>query len=131
MTQRDSPVNPFDGLLEQAMVAYLMVRGMACSHCATYVRNSLLALRHVVLADVFLDKGMAAVAYNPAHLLPETLLRAVQRAGRDIQHSFVADILMISNAAATLTQVPEGRSWTLPDGTQKPVVYFKKGWARS
>lgn len=102
---------PFDpGRLDQAAVAYLAVGGMGCPRCATRVRNGLLALGGTLLAEVFLQEGLAAVACDPERAGPEDLVGAVAGSGHDGRHRYRAQVLALRPAAEAL--VLERGSWT-------------------
>lgn len=79
--------------LSTAMVAYLAVAGMGCPRCAMRVRNGLLGLDEVLLADVFLEEGIAAVAYDPESITIDDLVIAVAAAGNDGQHHYRARVV--------------------------------------
>jgi copper chaperone len=98
----EKPVD--EAALETAMAAYLTVGGMGCPRCAMRVRNGLLALPGVLLAEVFLDKGLAAAAYDPAQVSPEDLVRAVDGAGNDGRHHYWAEVMRVVSAADALQQ---------------------------
>jgi len=108
--------------LPNTVIAYLTVQGMSCERCAVRVRNGLLSSKNVIAADVFLENKLAAVAYDPSHILPVTLLRSVKRSGQDGQHCYKAKILKMSSAASVLGQTSDTLNWNLPDGTQRPMT---------
>lgn len=85
--------------LATAIVAYLAIGGMGCPRCAMRVRNGLLSLDGVLLADVFLEDGMATVAYDPEQVFPNDLVRAVAAAGNDGRHSYQAQVMGLLPAA--------------------------------
>ena len=100
-------VEPIDKPLDHAqlahsLVAYLRVHGMGCPRCATRVRNGLLALNGVLLADVFLPDGMAAAAFDPKLVTPDDLLMAVASAGNDGRHHYRAETLKVALATEAL-----------------------------
>ncbi len=82
----DKPLD--EAALDTAMAAYLSVGGMGCPRCAQRVRNGLLSLDGVLLADVLLDRGLAAAAYDPQQLSPDDLVGAVAGAGNDGRHHY-------------------------------------------
>ena len=86
--------------LESAEAAYLAVYGMGCPRCAMRVRNGLLSLEGVYLAEVFLDQGVAAAAFDPQRVKPEHLVAAVSGAGNDGRHHY---------SARLLEQIPAGQ----------------------
>jgi copper chaperone CopZ len=100
------PVNkPLDKeALASAEAAYLAVWGMGCPRCATRVRNGLLSLDGVLLADVFLDRGMAAAAYDPERVSPKDLVAAVAGAGNDGRHHYRAEIMTVMPASEALEE---------------------------
>jgi copper chaperone CopZ len=67
----------------------LIVWGMGCKNCAARVRNSLIALKGVVDADVEHTTGFAFVEYNPDLVGMPSLLDAVAKAG-DNHHKYIA-----------------------------------------
>ena len=79
--------------LSKAMTAYLAVWGMGCPRCAMRVRNALLRLDGVLVADVFLEEGIAAVAYDPEHVTAKDLVVAVASAGNDGRHRYGAKVV--------------------------------------
>ena len=87
---------PVDGAqLNHSMVAYLGVQGMGCPRCAIRVRNGLLMLDGVLRTSVFLEKGMAAVFYDPERLSPPELVWAVEQAGHSSAHRYEAWTLTV------------------------------------
>lgn len=91
-------LEPFEKPLDQkavevADVVYLAVSGMGCPRCAMRVNNSLLRLNGVLLSEVIVENGTAAIAYDPAHVTPSDLIRAVLDAGADGHHHYTARIL--------------------------------------
>lgn len=89
--------------LATAIVAYLAIGGMGCPRCAMRVRNGLLSLDGVLLADVFLEDGMAAVAYDLEQVFPADLVGAVAAAGSDDRHYYWARVMSLIPAV----EVPE------------------------
>ena len=79
--------------LARAAVTYLTVSGMGCPRCAIRVNNSLLRLDGVLEANVFLEQGFAAVAYDPDRLKPGDLVQAVAEAGNDGRHHYQARVV--------------------------------------
>ncbi|WP_457632510.1 heavy-metal-associated domain-containing protein [Oceanithermus desulfurans] len=103
---------PFqEASLQGAAVAYLQVAGMGCPRCATRVRNGLLANEGVKLADVFLERGVAAVAFDPASVGVEELRELVKAAGDDGRHRYRADLLAVKTAAEALVIESGRRIW--------------------
>ncbi len=79
--------------LENAQAVFLAVSGMGCRNCATRVHNGLISLEGVLLADVQLEMGMAAAAYDPQRVTPEDLVQAVAAAGNDGRHHYAAQVV--------------------------------------
>jgi copper chaperone CopZ len=79
--------------LDEAMAAYLQVAGMGCPNCAMRVRNGLLGLEGVIAADVALEQGLAAAAYDPERVTAEDLIQAVAGAGNDGRHHYFARLI--------------------------------------
>lgn len=88
--------------LTASTVAYLAVRGMGCPRCAMRVRNGLLGLDGALAANVFLEQGLAAVAYDPEQIKPAALLRAVVNAGNDGRHNYQATLVAEKPASKAL-----------------------------
>lgn len=106
--EQDCTVEPLEKPLDRtalntAHVAYLGVRGMGCPRCALRVRNGLLRLDGVLMAEVFLAKGIAAAAYDPSQLTPSALVRAVAAAGNDGRHHYQAHLMMVTPAAVAFS----------------------------
>ena len=99
----DKPVD-LEGLAS-AMIAYLAVRGMGCPRCAMRVRNGLLSLDGVLLADVHHEHGIAAVAYIPQRLIPDDLVLAVSCAVNDGRHNYQAQFIKGDTAKHALRQL--------------------------
>lgn len=93
-----------EAALSTAKAAYLAVWGMGCPRCAMRVRNALLRLEGVLLADVFLERGVAAAAYDPERVAPQDLVRAVAGAGNDGRHHYHAKIMSVVPASEALEQ---------------------------
>ena len=91
--------------LAWAEAAFLGVSGMGCPTCAMRVRNGLLNLKGVLYADVYLQNGMAAVAYDPQQVTTAGLITAVFESGNDGRHEYRAHVLqtMPASEAFTLT----------------------------
>jgi Cu+-exporting ATPase len=86
--------NPLDqDALANAMAAYLAVYGMGCPRCAMRVRYGLLGLDGVLLAEVHLEKGIAAAAFDPNRVTPSELVAAVAGAGNDGRHHYQAEFI--------------------------------------
>ncbi|MBZ0294891.1 MAG: cation transporter [Anaerolineae bacterium] len=81
--------------LATAQAAFLAVRGMGCPRCATRVHNGLLQLDGVLLVEVTLEIGLAAVAYDPAQVEPPDLVHAVAEAGNDGRHRYQAEVVKL------------------------------------
>lgn len=79
--------------LSTSMVAYLVVGGMGCPRCAMRVRNGLLALDGVLLAEVHLEEGIAAAAFDQNKVNTNDLLWAVAAAGNDGRHNYSARLI--------------------------------------
>jgi copper chaperone CopZ len=79
--------------IESAVAAYLLVGGMGCANCAMRVRNGLISLEGVFAADVELEQGVAAAAYDPERVTTDDLLQAVAQAGNDGRHHYVAHLI--------------------------------------
>lgn len=88
---------------ESARAAILGVGGMGCPTCAMRVRNGLLQLDGVLLAEVFLEQGIAAVAFDGQRLAPNQLVAAVGAAGNDGRHHYVAHLLNTMAATEAFT----------------------------
>ncbi|MEW5961215.1 MAG: heavy-metal-associated domain-containing protein [Chloroflexota bacterium] len=88
--------------LSTAMAAYLAVWGMGCPRCAMRVRNGLLSLEAVLFVEVFLEKGLAIVAYQPERVTSDDLVGAVAAAGSDGRHHYRAGVVVEAPAAQVL-----------------------------
>ncbi len=88
-----------------AIAAFLGVSGMGCPTCTIRVRNGLLSLGGVLSADVFLQNGVAVVAFDPSLVTVDNLVSAVAGAGNDGRHNYEAHLLqtMPAKEAFTLT----------------------------
>ncbi len=86
-----------------AQATFLGVSGMGCPTCAMRVRNGLLNLDGVLVAEVYLQNGIAAVAYDPTEVTPDNLVTAVANAGNDGRHHYEAHILQTVPAAKAFT----------------------------
>jgi len=82
--------------LLDAPLVYLVVRGMGCPACAMRVRNALVRVDGVLAADVFLEKGLASVLYDPAQVAVEDLPAAVAAADASGHHRYTAQIVVFS-----------------------------------
>jgi len=92
-----------EAALSNAMAAYLNVSGMGCPRCATRVRNGLLSVDGVLLADVFLEQNVAAAAYDPQRVSPSDLVNAVANSGNDGRHHYQAEVAAVVAASEALT----------------------------
>ncbi len=90
--------------LQEALVAYLGVGGMGCPRCAMRVRNALLQLDGVILAEVILEQSLALAAYDPERITPDDLMVAVAGAGNDGRHRYWAQLLTVVPAGEVLRQ---------------------------
>jgi copper chaperone CopZ len=79
--------------LSEAVAAYLSVGGMGCPNCAMRVRNGLLSLEGVFVAEVYLEQGIAAAAYDPGQVKPGDLVQAVALSGNDGRHHYWAELI--------------------------------------
>lgn len=80
--------------LAQAQTVLLLVLGMRCPVCTMCVRNRLLKLEGVLVVDVVLGCGIAAVRYDPQRVQPEALPTAVA-ATNDEAHRYTARLLVL------------------------------------
>ena len=87
----EKPIDPL--ALQSATAVFLMVQGMGCPRCAMRVRNGLLGLEGVLVANVFLEEGMALAAYDPARVETGDLIAAVAAAGGDGRHHYEAQVI--------------------------------------
>lgn len=88
--------------IEKAQAVYLAVWGMGCANCAMRVRNSLLNTDGVLLAEIQLEQGVAAVAFDDERVTPEALIEAVAAAGNDGRHHYQAQLIRQMPAAEAL-----------------------------
>ncbi len=86
-----------------AEVAFLSVTGMGCPNCVARVRNGLLRLPDVVYVDIFLERGMATVAYRPEKVAVQDLITAVYESGNDGRHDYRAHVLRTMPARDVFT----------------------------
>lgn len=105
-------VEPLEKLTDRAALAtataaYLAIEGMGCSRCAVRVRNGLLYLDGVLLVNVFLEDGAAAVAFDPVRVMPADLVRAVAAAGGNDQHDYRAQVMSLIPAVKAPELWPE------------------------
>lgn len=89
--------------LQKADAAFLGVSGMGCPRCATRVRNGLVVQKGVIYADVYLENGVAAVAYDPAQVTIDDLITAVFESGNDGRHEYRAYVLQTMPASEAFT----------------------------
>ncbi len=108
MSEKDNcHVEPMEKPLDEAALVsaqavYLAVSGMGCPNCAARVRNGLLSIDGVLLADVNLGMNIAAAAYDPERVTPEDLTQAVTDAGNDGRHHYVAEVVKVLPAKDAL-----------------------------
>ncbi|KAA3644134.1 MAG: heavy-metal-associated domain-containing protein [Chloroflexi bacterium] len=97
-TSPECHVEPFEKItseedLLESTTAYLSVSGMGCPRCAMRVQNGLLQKEGVFYAEVFLEQGIASVAYNQEAIGPRSLEQAVTAAGNDGKHHYQAKFI--------------------------------------
>lgn len=91
---KPAEVTPDMAALSNAMYAYMAISGLGCVNCANRVRNGLLAIDGVHLAEVSLQNGWAAVAYDPMRVTTiQLLLDSVARIGHESNHHYEARLL--------------------------------------
>ena len=97
------PLNKPDdpALLFTSMIAFLDVWNMDCSKCATWISNKLLPLNGVLTVDIFVEKGVAVVTYDPSRVTTDELLTGVAKAGDSVCHYY---------GAALIGNVPAGQT---------------------
>lgn len=84
-------VKPWDPQqLPEAAVAYLGVTGMGCGGCELRVRNGLLKLDGVLLANVKLRDNSVTAVYDPRQASARDLIRAIENAAGDDGRRFWA-----------------------------------------
>lgn len=88
--------------VKQAQAVYMAVQGMGCANCAMRVRNSLLSTDGVLLAEIGLEQGVAAVAFDEERVSPAALVEAVAAAGNDGRHHYEAKLIRQMPAAKIL-----------------------------
>jgi copper chaperone CopZ len=103
-----------DGALAGASAGYLAVSGLGCERCAARVRNGLLSQDGVLVADVFLEHGAAAVAFDPTTTDVARLLAAVSGAGNDGRHEYRALLVAVEPVANVLDET--GLVWDFARG---------------
>jgi len=97
-------IKPLDtNALESALVSLMAVSGMGCPRCATRVSNSLLSVDGVLSADVKLEQGVVAAAYDPEQVDTSDLINAVSLAGNDGHHNYQANVLQTTAAPQALS----------------------------
>ena len=79
--------------IRKADSALLAVWGMGCENCVTRVRNCLLALDGVFIAEVYLNMGMAEVMFDGQKISASLLVEAVSRAGNNGRHEYRAELV--------------------------------------
>lgn len=94
---------PDKNALLMAEAAFLGVSGMGCPNCAMRVRNGLLNLEGVLYADVYLQNGVATVAYHPQQVTAAGLVTAVYESGNDGRHEYRAHVLQTMPAREVFT----------------------------
>jgi copper chaperone CopZ len=92
------PVEPVENQNDQAVlltatVAFLDVLNMDCSKCATLVRNELSRLDGILVVDIFLEKGVAVVTYDPNRVTIDHLLSSIAKAGLSECRYYVATLI--------------------------------------
>ena len=92
-----------ENALSQADAAFLGICGMGCPNCAMRVRNGLIRLKGVLYADIYLQSGVATVAYDPQLVTTVELVTAVYESGNDGRHDYRARILQIMPARDVFT----------------------------
>jgi copper chaperone CopZ len=90
--------------LARSLTAVLSIAGMGCPRCALRVRNGLLRVEGVIVADVVLETGIAGVAYDPKTTSSADLLEAVAHAGDDSHHIYAAHFIQ---------DIPSQSAWAL------------------
>jgi copper chaperone CopZ len=90
--------------LPEATVACLGVSGMGCDGCEQRVRNCLLKLDGVLLANVSLKDNAATVVYDPMRAGVADLIRAIENAAGDDGRMF---------RAALYFQIPAGQAYAI------------------
>ncbi len=83
--------------LDKSALALLGVSGMGCAHCAMRVRNGLLSLDGVLLAEVEEALRMARVYFDPREVGTDDLVRAVAAAGGKGKHEYRAWVIATRN----------------------------------
>lgn len=109
--EQDCHVDPLRKSLDRqalatAQAAILGVAGMGCPTCAMRVRNGLLQLDGVLVAQVLLERGLAAVAFDERRVAVDDLVSAVGAAGNDGRHHYVAQLLNTMPATEAFTFGP-------------------------
>lgn len=82
--------------------AYFRIEGMGCQNCANRVKNGLLALQGVHMAEVSLQEGVAGVVYNPDLHSPPALENAIFNAGNDGRHLYYARLSRVLDSPTIL-----------------------------
>jgi copper chaperone CopZ len=98
MNDSDNPV----AKLRTTQAAFLSIWGMDCQQCARLIRQKLLSLDGVLLAEVYLEKRLASAAYDPQRVTPTDLVCAVDRAANDGRHEYAAELISVVPAAQAL-----------------------------
>lgn len=80
-------------LLYTAMTAFFDVWNMDCPKCATWIQDKLLPLDGVLAVDVFVEKGVAVVTYQPGRVTTDELRTMVAKAGESVCHYYGAALI--------------------------------------
>lgn len=91
--------------LRKAQAIYFAVSGIGCQTCATRVRNGLLKMDGVLLAEINLNQSIAAVAYDPQQTTTDLLKQAVINAGNDGRHHYSAEVIKTIPASDVLQRL--------------------------
>lgn len=73
--------------IETALAAYFKVWNMQCPDCANWVKDCLLQIDGIFIADVFHTQGIALVICDPALVVLHELLTAFGQIGAHKSHS--------------------------------------------
>ncbi len=80
------PNIPVDVTLQEVTI---VLWGMGCPACARLVRNSVMALEGVIVAEVDCFTGIAHITFNPMQTSSDTLVDAAARAGNRKEHRYI------------------------------------------
>ena len=94
-----APIKPLNNKfalsdIRSAKAVHFIIKNIHCSICAIALHNYLVSITGIYIADVSFEKGLAAIAYDPAKIDIKDIVAAIARFGESLRRYYRAEFVM-------------------------------------